>query len=230
METVNYRKPVEGPELELTTSILEWLYTEWSHESESWVGREYRLGAGYPDILFVRAAFHAYDELDCLTANHARVLSYLKTVRKAKAATIAKRLAETESKANSLAEDLLSANLLRKTGNAFQLEDDWRYQPISATSIEVKVSNWKKALEQANRNRIFSNRSYIALPEDVASRIVANKRLLRASGTGVLSVSHSGEVSVLVDAKRTHPEIWYYYYKLALEVARHQSLSPQENR
>jgi hypothetical protein len=87
-------------------------------------------------------------------------------------------------------------------------------------TIEVKVADWRRALSQAARNCIFSHRSFVALPEKIASRI-RSETLFRELGIGLLSIDASRDVRVLRRARRVTPRAWTYYYSLASLAAGH---------
>ncbi|MBI3748068.1 MAG: hypothetical protein HY262_04370 [Chloroflexi bacterium] len=51
-------------------------------------------------------------------------------------------------------------------------------------SVEVKLRDWKKAVEQAAINRLFFARSFIAVPAALAGPV--NEEYLRARGVGLI--------------------------------------------
>ncbi|MHA1697494.1 MAG: hypothetical protein ACTSWN_01495 [Promethearchaeota archaeon] len=62
------------------------------------------------------------------------------------------------------------------------------------TSIEVKLRNWKNVLKQAAVNLLFSDISFIAMPEEVLNdKIVENAKNLNV---GVISIN-SGDYKVI---------------------------------
>lgn len=65
------------------------------------------------------------------------------------------------------------------------------------TAIELKVSKWKKALEQAITDRLCANRVYVALSSNYVHRV--QKELFREWGIGILEVD--GKAIVHQEAK-----------------------------
>jgi hypothetical protein len=109
--------------------------------------------------------------------------------------------------------------VLSVSDKAFVLPPKWKEILPEIVAVEVKVSDWHRAIEQAARNRIFANRSFVALPEQVALRVRAEP-LFRQLGLGLISVIEGGAVRVLRKARRRQPMVWNYYYKLAVVLAR----------
>ena len=68
-------------------------------------------------------------------------------------------------------------------------------------ALEVKVSDWKRALAQATRYSVFCHRSMIAPPETVTTR-VRNRKEFSCLGVGILSVADSGGLWVARRARR----------------------------
>jgi hypothetical protein len=102
----------------------------------------------------------------------------------------------------------------------YALSEDWRAVLPEIVTIEVKVGDWRRAVAQAARNRIFAHRSFVALPDQVARR-VKTETIFRELGIGLLSVASDNEVRVVRRARRATPKVWFYYYSLAFMAAEH---------
>ena len=91
-------------------------------------------------------------------------------------------------------------------------------------AVELKVSKWKKALEQAITDRLCANRVYVAISSKYIHRV--KKELFREWGIGILEVG--GKVIVHEEAKvnlgpqtslrRTIESYIFKRYKSGLEV------------
>ena len=67
-------------------------------------------------------------------------------------------------------------------------------------AIEVKVSDWPRALSQAIVNQAAADRSYIALHSETAHRVSWEE--LERTGIGLISIgSRWGDVRILKDAR-----------------------------
>lgn len=67
-------------------------------------------------------------------------------------------------------------------------------------AIEVKVSNWKRALQQALYYRLCADRTFVALWHEYIHRI--KPELFKEKGIGLLEVN--GEIIHKIDARRSH--------------------------
>ena len=61
-------------------------------------------------------------------------------------------------------------------------------------AVEVKLRNWKKALQQAHRNKLFANRVYVALPEKFSSAAIANISEFRNASVGLILVEKNSSI------------------------------------
>jgi hypothetical protein len=68
------------------------------------------------------------------------------------------------------------------------------YQPITETiiSIEAKLRNWKKALQQACRYKRFSNQSYVLLDDHYVKPALRQIDLFKEVNVGLLSMTDAG--------------------------------------
>jgi hypothetical protein len=68
---------------------------------------------------------------------------------------------------------------------------------IIRIAIEMKLSNWKRAIEQAFVYEVFANRSYIAMPENKKRLLQKNISEFNRWGIGILIVCDDKRVEVL---------------------------------
>jgi hypothetical protein len=218
MNFAHRRRMPDGPESRLEAHVVRALplfYDRW--KPTSWLAGSVEVGAGLPDILVADwdPAVIAIADGSERTTN---VLSYLKTVTTAKPATIAQRVKIGERAATREIEFLCERGVVLSGDRGFFLSPRWRKILPELIAIEVKVSNWKIAVAQANRNSMFSHKSYVALPEKLATRVASDVAVVR-SRLGILAVDSSGEVRLIRRPRRTSPKIWSYYYKVARVLA-----------
>jgi hypothetical protein len=81
-------------------------------------------------------------------------------------------------------------------------------------AIELKLSDWRRALEQAMLYQLCSDFVYIALPERSARRVDLAE--LRKNGIGLLAVFNSGSCSCLLAAAE-HDEVRHFYRNTQIE-------------
>src|SRR5262249_2244666 len=78
----------------------------------------------------------------------------------------------------------------------------------STIAFELKLSNWRRALEQALLYQLCSDYVYIAMPERSAGKVDIAE--LKGQGIGLISVLDSGDCSCLLPAA-VHSEVRQFY-------------------
>ena len=216
----HFRDPKPGPELELekfVTSEIPQIFSEYAKDKYFWTGYSVPIGAGLPDLLLAicKPQIFALSKLKIAPDN---ILSYLRAVRNVRLETISKRIGYSEKVIIKYINDLIELEIVDQNNNTFFLKPEWRNIIPELISIEVKVANWKKVIDQAIRNTIYSHRSYIAIPEKIAFYIKSNSNL-KKYGIGILSIKENGRVNIIKNARKSQPTIWSYYYKIASIIA-----------
>ncbi|HET9285299.1 MAG TPA: hypothetical protein VFR24_25380 [Candidatus Angelobacter sp.] len=59
-------------------------------------------------------------------------------------------------------------------------------------AVEVKLHDWRKALQQAHRNKLFADRVYVALPAEFSSSAMINLAEFRRASIGLIIIDGSG--------------------------------------
>lgn len=72
-------------------------------------------------------------------------------------------------------------------------------------AVELKISDWKRAVYQALMNQCFANESYIALCEKYLKRATRRIRDFETKGIGIFSISDKGEIDLILTAKNDKP-------------------------
>ena len=220
MNITQFRKTKTGPEHGLEIQVLSGI-AELLPNSElpAWAAGSVPIGAGYPDIVIIAYRPEIYALCDAsLPVSH--ILGYLRAVRHARLGTIADRVGLPTEIVVRCVKDLVKYEIITEGNQSYSLTDVWKDILPDISTIEVKVSNWKRAAMQAARNRIFAHRSYVALPESIAIR-VAGDPLFSGFGIGVLGVFSDSRVKLIKQARKTQPKVWDYYYRLAELTAAH---------
>lgn len=68
----------------------------------------------------------------------------------------------------------------------------------SATAVELKLADWRKALDQAARYRAFAGRSLVVLNEERAQAARRHRDVFSFNGIGLSALSPWGEVEEIV--------------------------------
>lgn len=53
-------------------------------------------------------------------------------------------------------------------------------------AVEAKIKDWRKAIRQSYRNRLFADRVYVALPSEYASSAITNIAEFRRASVGLI--------------------------------------------
>ena len=214
IDVTYFRQRKLGPEIEIEDAIAKQIPELFpGNGSPRWTAGSLSIGAGMPDLLIA-----SYDPQILALAHvempDAQILAYLRAVRHARMETIAQRVGRSHQTVVRCLDGLVRAKVVSSGPNTFSMSPMWRSILPEITTIEAKVTNWKKAVDQANRNRIFAHRSYIALPSSVAHRIRLEPTF-HQFGLGLIAVTDDDKVTVLRRARRSQPKVWAYYYQLA---------------
>jgi hypothetical protein len=202
-----------GPEAVMQDIVAAHVPGLFSSSTPSWTAASLPIGAGVPDLVVVSYDPQLFALTDVDLAD-AQILAYLRVVGKARLETIADRIGASPRKLNYQVSRLVAADAIKLSANSFSLSPVWRQILPEIITIEVKISNWQKALAQAARNRVFANLSFVALPAKVADRI-RTEPIIRNLGIGLISVSQDSGASIIRKPRRTRTTVWTYYYRLA---------------
>lgn len=218
--TVQYRPLRKGPEATLQRAVEGQLLSLFPQRNRLfWTAGSVPVGAGRPDIVLT-ACEPQITALTDVDVTSRELLAYLRAVGRARSATISARLGKSLKSVERTLSSLIEAKIIILDRGSYSLTDDWRAVLPEIITVEVKVGDWRHAVTQAARNRIFAHRSYIALPAAVAERI-RPQGIFREFGIGLLAVEPDGMVRVLRRARRKMPKVWTYYYSLAFMAAAH---------
>jgi len=210
------RKP--GPELILEDAVVNTIDSLISEEKlPVWVGCSPTIGSGMPDILLA-----SYDPEICAFTNKntssVQILAFLRAVNGANFESILTNLFIAPKIIENELISLMNIKAIQEDNDTFYITNRLENILQNILTIEVKVKNWQQAISQANRNKIFSHQSYIALPKKLAGKL-SNTLSFADLRLGLLSISDENLVENLIPAQQCQPIIWEYYYRLALLLA-----------
>lgn len=219
MSVTYFRTRRIGPEAEIESAVARRILTLFpSCDRPRWTAGSLPVGAGMPDL-----AVMSYEpEVVALAGTQiptAQVLAYLRVVARARLDTITTRTGQSKKIIIRCLDELVGVRAVEAEAAVYSLAPIWRSILPDIVTVEAKVAHWQKAVHQAQRNRIFAHRSFVALPQRIAER-VRSEEVFRVLGLGILAVADD-EVVVLRDARTRQPRVWSYYYQLAGVVARH---------
>lgn len=216
-----FRPRREGPEQGLEDAVVRKIPNLFGmNRPVQWTGGSLAVGAGLPDLLIVSGR----EDLRILATAElceAKILAFLRVVNRATAPDIAALTKKPRAHIDRCLDRLQELRAVAQDQRAgFRLTPAWRAFLPEIIAIEVKVSDWQKAISQAARNRVFTHRSYIAVPIDLARRIKRESKLLHF-GIGVLAIDSDGEIFEMRRSRKIRPRVWDYYYYVTTLAARH---------
>jgi hypothetical protein len=220
MDVTYFRPRRPGPEAVIENAVAKSIPELFPSQSRPlWTAGSVPIGAGMPDLVVVSCEPQVF-ALTKVEMPTSHILAYLRAVGRARLETITDRVRRPREVILRCLNGLTEIEVVSNNSDTFSLLPTWRDILPEIVAIEAKVADWKKAVEQANRNRIFTHRSFVALPERVAQR-VRSEEIFKQLGIGLLSVNDHQEVNVVRRARRYQPRVWAYYYHLAFLAANH---------
>lgn len=88
------------------------------------------------------------------------------------------------------------------------------YQKECIVAIEVKIKNWKRALQQAYRNKLFADYAYVALPKKFSTPAITNIKTFRQAGVGLLVIQENNIKTYYTPPKKCVDHIACYREKV----------------
>ena len=142
-----------------------------------------------------------------------RALDALRVDREIRLTTLALKLGTTpdalvRSTLRPLAEDGL-VNLKDKRASRSEV---WRPLASHITAVELKLSKWRGALQQADNAAMCSNRAWVVLDRQRGPAAVSAADTFRAFGVGLALLDSTGALKVVVRPRRRRTTRWFRAY------------------
>lgn len=71
-------------------------------------------------------------------------------------------------------------------------------------AVEAKLKDWRRALQQAHRDKLFADRVYVALPEKFSNSAISNIAEFRRASVGLIVVNNVGAKTYYHPPINTH--------------------------
>lgn len=104
--------------------------------------------------------------------------------------------------------------------NSFEIFKYGKSPVSKIISIEAKLSNWKRALDQAYRYKEFSHQSWVLLDHSKIDGALKNIERFQNAGIGLASFSTMGELFILFSPKDQLPGINTKYWSASVVLAK----------
>lgn len=98
---------------------------------------------------------------------------------------------------------LINAEIIVEVSSGrYLINDNFSFPFIEFTSYEAKLSDWKKAITQANNNKRFSAYSYVVFPDEMAKKLFLKKNdYFKYNNIGLIGVSEKN-FKIYLDIKK----------------------------
>ena len=101
---------------------------------------------------------------------------------------------------------LVEAELIYERGNRkYVLSPQFYIPKAEILSYEFKLSNWKRALFQATRYRIFSHQVFVVMPPESLAPAIKNLEVFKRFNIGIMSHDASGQTKTIFQPKKRMP-------------------------
>lgn len=166
---LQFRTSTEGEEMDLVREFIDYYIVKFEKTNKKKhlaVFIEPCIESGYPDIVFAKyrpdILEHWNDARMRLTTNDLKVLSQLIYSRGCSGSYIMRTLKLSERQTIEALERLLDADMIvRKNGVWHSRNISYYYSIEQLVSIEAKMGDMKKVIEQSLKNTWFASQSYV---------------------------------------------------------------------
>jgi hypothetical protein len=100
---------------------------------------------------------------------------------------------------------LIDEGFVVRQGNKLYTAPDLRRHVTTTISVELKLSKWKRALQQAKRGRSFANYRFVAMDEENTGTAVENIDKFKESNVGLILINPQGEITFEHYPSRINP-------------------------
>lgn len=169
---------------------------------------EIRMGIGIPDISFNLGGNR---RIKCVDDYYLfSVWDYVNVKKKATLKEIGKQFLFSIEKVKKYVFQLAGMSLVAIKDEVVRVIKSIKNARLGITvAVEAKISDWKNGLVQAQRYLLFSDYSYLALPEKNIKLVDTN--LLKEVGIGLLSIK-DGELEEIIVAQKSRECDYYLKY------------------
>lgn len=195
------------------------------------VRREVPMGGVRPDLVYVSFAQQPIESLwpRNWTYRHAHIVSILRSHRKLRLSTLAKRCYDQPERVSPLISDIESTGAVKRSPTgAYYLSEAMLAVDAQVLAVETKLLRWRNALEQATEYRRFADGSVVAMAPTFAPRDGDYLNYFKSNGIGLLTIAdgtiewfvaprfskaRGAEKEYLVgSAARSHQTLWSALY------------------
>lgn len=196
-------------EIELQDSFKKMLYFDLENNEK--ILEEFDARFGNVDL--VKVSYNNLNSKTCnqfkILANHscAIVVAFLHKKQKRSFKYLLDKTGYTTEYLKNIINTLKKNNIIIETiNNCYIINDDFKFPKLLFTSYELKLKDWQHAVLQAKKNEVFSFKSYVVMPEEIAKRIKEKyKEIFKTYNVGLISVSEN-RYKIIINCKKNNPK------------------------
>jgi hypothetical protein len=173
---------------------------------------------GIPDAVLILKqdvdsleALHSKFGAVYLTSSHARIMTSLYGKKFQDLKTIANKCGLSVSYTRSILKSLVENELIYSADGRYRLSDSYGMPKVQIISIEFKLTDWKKALNQALRHSSFASKSYVIMPSSKKDVLKKHSNIFKDYGVSVVTYdTESKKLDRIVEARpNRHSKVSY---------------------
>lgn len=193
---LSFRNPTKGVESDLVESFIAGLRRTLPDRDYA-LFVEPKMPTGYPDCVLVEYDPRNYSRWTrrrhALSDDEMRVLSLLHPQRGLRVSSLVRKTGLSDRRVRRILDSLVeNGDVICSEAGFYQAVNAGLRGVRSILSVEAKVRDFERVVDQAAVNRTFSNESYVLMPQRTLSP--DRRAALRASRVGMLSVSRDGRL------------------------------------
>lgn len=169
------------------------------------VFEEVKIGYGVPDVVIVK--HKRKNNVNRTSYLNYFDLSILKIIETSKSMTIPELMELTRSskkQTTATIAKLIDNNLVLEKNHSYSYKN-YDNLILDTIAIEAKLTDWKRALNQAYRYKWFSHKSFVCMPESNVKPAQNNIDLFINLGVGLVSVNKENGLNIIFDPEASNP-------------------------
>lgn len=157
--------------------------------------REVPVGESKPDLVLVSVNIMPRNIWPThVSYRHAFIMWLLRGYKQAPLSLLARKSHETARRTARLAEELADSGAIQKIGQkTYRLAPVLRQVRLDIVSVEAKLTNWRRALEQAVRYKNYSTSVVVAMPESGLPKQMNSLKKFETANVGLCGIHDAFE-------------------------------------
>lgn len=166
---------------------------------------EVNLGFGVADIVLTECEKYLEARNTFLSSTDVNILSIVGDQSGISIDDIIHKTKNSKLRASKSVEKLKDFGLVKISDDLVFTANSYRPIVKRSTAIEVKLRNWKRALNQAYRYKWFSDRSFVCLPHENIQPAISNLESFKKFEVGLIAVCPERGMKIIYSPKYDEP-------------------------